>query len=70
MNTSDKSLDDGPRIVTKALSSIAYIVLGHFMGSRVEEDLEEEDECEKCSKRSTRKGLFLILQVGYHPIEG
>ena len=47
-------------IVTKFLLSISLIVLGYFLG----EDVEDEGRCEEFSKRSTCKGLSLILQVG------
>ena len=47
-NTSDRSMDDGPSILTKsflAFSSLFWII---STSSTIKEDVEEEGECEEC----------------------
>ena len=73
MNSRDRSLEDGPSIVTKAFPCISLVVLGHFncsIGSMVEEVSVVTGDCEDRSKRSTFKGLFRNLQVVCRLMEG
>ena len=70
MNPSDKSLEDGRGVVTKAFpSSIQAISIGSTSSTAEDVSVVSRD-CEDCSKRSTCKGLFCNLQVVCHLIEG
>ena len=48
VNTSDRSLQDMPSIVTKAPTNIFSSFRAISTGFIVEEDTEEEGECEEC----------------------
>ena len=73
MNSRDRSLEDGPRVVTKTFPSISLINPGHFYwlyrfyGGR---GLGSVGDCEDRSKRSTFNRLFHNLKVVCHLMEG
>ena len=73
MNSRDRSLEDGPSIVTKAFPCISLVIPGHFYwfyrfyGGR---GLGSVKGVPRISKRSTFKRLFRKLQVVCRLIEG
>ena len=65
MNSRNRSLEDGPSVVTST-SSIAFpssfwAMSTSSIGSTVESVSVVSVDCEDCSKRSTFKGLFRNL---------
>ena len=70
MNSSNRSLEDGPSVVTKTFPCIFLVALGHFCRFNSGRCLDSIGDCEDRSKRSTCKGLFCNLQLVSLHMEG
>ena len=63
MNPSDRSLEDGSGIVTKAFPLSFWVISIGSISSTLEDVSVVLGDCEDHSKRSTFKGLLCNLQV-------
>ena len=73
MNLGNRSLEDGPSVITKVFPCISLLfrAISTSLTCSIEEDVSLlSGDCEDPSKRSRCKGLFTNLEVVYHLIEG